>query len=663
MVEKAKEPIKIDLNQFKLHIRIEHKIELTLHFDSPSRRFYLSVIAFVVNEMQKLGRITSIPLEEHFDLLALLNETVGGSAGSSEEEHLLPRIYKKWKDALPNLEEARLFKILGRKKQYDGIGKTHQFSEAEKDSWANLFEYKGSGEHVRLRFSIDKLGASLSDVVIIYGEDPELINADAWESFITSIKQKIEGRPKPEDEYPISMKEPETSVSQERKWKTALPRWWKRPVLAVVIVFVVGVTALAVWKYYLSSPQADFASIKKMAFPLPDKPSIAVLPFTNMSADPQQEFFSDGLTEDIITALSKVPKLFVIASNSTFTYKGKSVKVQQVGEELGVQYMVEGSVRRAEDRVRITVQLIDTLTGHHIWAEKYDRDVKDIFAVQDEITKKIITALQVKLTEGEQAGVYARGTDNLEAYLKVMEANWLYHQSTKDGVLKARQLAKEAITLDQNYAFAYKLLGSTYGIAVHLGLSKNPRETIKRAIELNRKAIEFDDSLAMAHTGLGYWSMYTRQYDTAIAEGKRALELEPNSADVIMGYATILTFAGEPEEAIPLFQEALRLNPKPPNTYRRFLGIALRDSGRYEEAIAQAKKAVEREPNDLIAWVLLAASYSLAGHEEEARTAANEILRLNPKFSVARYQRVSPQKDRAVAKYYCDALRKAGLPE
>jgi adenylate cyclase len=244
-----------------------------------------------------------------------------------------------------------------------------------------------------------------------------------------------------------------------------------------------------------------------------------------------------------------------------------------------------------------------------------------------------------------------------------MKANWLFSQATKDGVLKARQLAEEATALDPNYAFAYKVLGASHGMAMQLGLSKNPRESLKRAIELFRKAIELDDSLAMAHNALGFWSLYTRKYDIALVEGGRAFELEPNSADVIMGYATILSMLGKPEEAIPLYKEALRLNPKPPNTYIRFLGIAFRDSGQYEKAIVQAKKAVEQEPNDLVANVVLTSSLSLAGHEEEARAAAKKIMRLNPKFSVARWQKRSPHKDRAVVKRYCDALRKAGLPE
>jgi TolB-like protein/class 3 adenylate cyclase/Tfp pilus assembly protein PilF len=444
--------------------------------------------------------------------------------------------------------------------------------------------------------------------------------------------------------------------------KTNLGRRWRKIGLSVAVVVLV-VAALGIWQFYMRRPTVEPALAEKMSFPLPDKPSIAVLPFANMSEDPKQEYFSDGITEDIITALSKIPKLFVIARNSTFTYKGKPVKVQQVSEELGVQYVVEGSVRKAEDRVRITAQLIDALSGHHIWAEKYDRNIKNIFAVQDEITKKIITALQIKLTEGEQAGVYSRGTDNLEAYLNAMKANWLLLNGTKDGVLKALDLAKEAVDLDPNYAFAYKVLGAAHGVTLWLQMSKNPRETLKRTIELHQRSVELNDSLAIAHAALGYWLMYVRQHDKAVAEGERAFILEPGSADTIHVYAAILTYAGKRKEAIPLFEEALRLNPKPPTIYLRHYGVALRDSGLYKEANAQAERAIKNEPDDLIAWVLLVSSLSLSGREEEARAAAKEVMRINPKFSVARIQKLTPHKDRAVAKRFGDGLRKAGLPD
>jgi len=358
-----------------------------------------------------------------------------------------------------------------------------------------------------------------------------------------------------------------------------------------------------------------------------------------------------------------VPKLFVIARNSSFTYKGKSVWIPTVGRELGVRYVLEGSVRKAEDKVRVTAQLIDAKTGHHLWAERYDRELKDIFAVQDDITKNIITALHVQLTEGEDARLTARGTDNLQAYLKCSKAGWYNLQSTKEGLFKAKQLAEEAIALDPNYAFAYTVLGASYGIPIFLGISKSPGESLKRAIELSHKAVDLDDSLGRAHAALGYWLTVARQYDKAIAEGRRSMALEPNSAEVIYNYASILTFVGRLEEAIPLFKEAIRLNPMPPNSYLRHFGIALRDSGRYEEAIIQAKKAIEQEPNDFIAWVVLTSSLRLAGRDEEARTAAKEILRISPNFSVAQLEKRAPQKDRAAVKRFCDALRKVGLPE
>jgi len=596
MDEKTKKAISIDLNEFKLHIRLKSRTALTLYFNSPSRRFYLSVIAFVVNEMKKLGKITSIPLEHHLDLLALLNETVGGSAGSSDKENLLPRIYKKWKDALPDLEDAPLFKLLGRKKDYDeGTGKAYLFTEEEKDSWANLFEYKGSEENVRLRFSIDRLGLNLNDndIDIIY---EEYLNEEAWERFISDLKQ-----------------------------------------------------------------ESNVTSVKKMAYPLPDKPSIAVLPLTNMTEDPTQDFFCDGLSEEIITALSKIPKLFVIARNSTFTYKGKSLKVQQVAEDLGVQFVLEGSLRKVGDRIRISSQLTDALSGYHLWAERYDRTVKDMFTIQDEITKNIIAALQVKLTEGEQARIYGKGTDNLEAYLKVMEANWIYSKGTKELVTKARQLLEEAILLDPNYALAYCILAGTHLLEIWLGLSKSPQESVNRAIELCQRAIAMDSSLAQAHMRLGYiYAAMIRQHDKGIAEGEKALALAPNSADIVNGHAMILTYAGRLNEAIPLYREALRLNPKPPNNYYRHFAVALREAGQYDEAIVQLKKAIEQEPNDPLAYLVLTIVYSYAGHQEEARSAAAEVLRIRPTFRIEQLPQ-GTHRDLAIVEHENEALRSAGL--
>jgi len=245
-------PITIDLNEFKLHIALKNRIELTLHFNSPSRRFYLSVIAFVVNEMKRQGKITSIPLEGHHDLLALLNETIGGSAGSSETETLLSRIYRKWQHALPNLEEAPLFMVLGRKKGYEeGIGKTYRFTEAEKDSWANLFEYKGSHENVRLKFAINRIGATLDDVVIVYEDS---LNGEAWEKFISSFKEK---KVKPDQPVPEG---PEVAAPPLGRRRALLPSRYLRVALMAAIVVVLGTVTLAIWKTSLKPDPGDVAS-------------------------------------------------------------------------------------------------------------------------------------------------------------------------------------------------------------------------------------------------------------------------------------------------------------------------------------------------------------------------------------------------------------------
>ena len=656
MVKNAHPSIRIDLNEFKLHIDLKKGSELTLHFNSPSRMFYLSVIALVVNEMKQLGKVTSIPLGKHLDLLVLLNESVGGSAGSSDKKNLLTRIYKKWKDALPNLEEAPLYKVLGRKKEYDEwIGKTYLLTEAEKDSWANLFEYKGSEENVRLKFSIDKIGASLDDVVIAY---EGALDGDAWEMFVSSLKEQVGSIP--EMGAVQSLAEEHVSLTSPIRKLGQSPQFWV--VLVAMVVVIAGVAAMAIWKLHLGPASVKVASTEKMAFPLPDKPSIAVLPFTNMSYDPKQDFFSDGLTEEIITALGRVPKLFVIARNSTFTYKGKPVKVQRVSEELGVRYVLEGSVRKDGDNIRISAQLIDALTGNHLWAESYDRNLSGIFAVQDEITKKIITAMQVKLTEGEQAQSAARGTNNLEAYLKCLQGRELSRRHNPESNAMARQLAEESIALDAMYAEAYALLAATHLNDYFFGISKSPKDSLEKSRVLLQKAIVLDDTYAFAHALLGYTFSITGQHDKAVAEGEKALALNPNSADSHMFFGKILTIAGRYEESIPELKTAIRLNPIPPIIYLFSLGMSYAFTGQYDEAITWCEKAVRQEPNSSQAHLFMAAIYSQAGHDKEARIEAAEVLRINPKFSLEKHAKsmtFKNQEDRERA--FIAPLRKAGL--
>jgi adenylate cyclase len=494
--------------------------------------------------------------------------------------------------------------------------------------------------------------------------------------------------------------------------KKAKPRQWQMAAMGLVLGVIVVVAAIVIWKLYTPSapqpeviskekitaslpekpsstvppsaevvpkekgipplpekvskpvappaPKVEVASKEKMAFPLPDKPSIAVLPFVNMSEDPKQEFFVDGMTEEIITALSKGPNLFVIARESTFTYKGKAVKVKQVSEELGVRYVLEGSIQRSGDRIRVNAQLIDALKGHHLWAERYDRDVKDIFAIQDEIAMKIITALQVKLTSGEMIHVLAKGAKNIDAFTKYLQAVDLWTRLTREANAQARKLLEEAIALDPEYPGPYIGLAKTYGMDVFLGGTESPAQSMAKAFELAQKAISLDNTNGAAYSVLSWLYATKRQYEKAIAESERAISLNPNSAESYMRLGLVLAYAGRAEEGIPYVQNALRLNPFPSPNYFSNLAIIYCESGHYEKAIEAAKRALQSEPNTTFPYATLAISYIRLGREEEARAAAAEILRINPKWSLDRYAKNAPYTQPQVERNIED-LRKAGL--
>jgi adenylate cyclase len=344
-----------------------------------------------------------------------------------------------------------------------------------------------------------------------------------------------------------------------------------RPTRIVALGAVIVFAAVAVIGYFYLRPfsaREEVASKEKMAFPLPEKPSIAVLPFDNMSKESKEEFFSDGITENIITALSKVPQIFVIARNSTFTYKGNPVKVKQVSEELGVQYVIEGSVQKSADRVRITAQLIDALKGHHIWAESYDRELKDIFVLQDEITIKILNGVRVKLTMGGEVSMaqksaerYYKGKQGLDCYLKLMEANGYSQRFNIQDSGIARRMIEEAIVMCPENPMGYLSLGWVYHSDYYLDNKKSSQETLNKGIELAQKALAMDDSLSGPHGLLCAVYLAKREYDKAIAEGERGVALNPGGTAELIQYAASLCYAGRAEEAIPLFQKAIRLNP------------------------------------------------------------------------------------------------------
>ena len=328
---------------------------------------------------------------------------------------------------------------------------------------------------------------------------------------------------------------------------------------------------------------------------------------------------------------------------------------------MGVRYVLEGSVQRSADRVRITAQLIDALTGHHLWAERYDRDLKDIFALQDEITLKIIQALQVKLTVGERAHMVGKGTKNLDAYFKALQANeQLLHQS-RQGSTMAKQLAKEAIALDPKYSVPYRIMANCHILDAYLGFSESPKESVKLAVDAAQKALVLDESDPGTHTCLAWLYIMQRQHDKGIASAERALQLGPGEARAHFNLGHALMYACRFNEAIQYVEEAIRLDPFPPNTYFHVLSVNYRFVGRYEEALVQLKKAHELDPNNLFTHLGLAHTYANLGRMEEARAAAAEVLRLHPKFSLENYAKAMPLKDQSAVDFIIGGLRKAGL--
>jgi adenylate cyclase len=446
------------------------------------------------------------------------------------------------------------------------------------------------------------------------------------------------------------------------KAKEIVGKKWRKIVLAVAVALVIVAAAAAVWNYYLRPSPVETASVEKMAYPLPDKPSIAVLAFENLSGDPEQEYFSDGITEQIISSLSKVPQLFVVARNSTFTYKGKPVKIQKVAEDLGVRHVMEGSVQKSGDRVRITAQIIDAITGHHIWSERYDRDLKDIFALQDEITIEILKAVRIEVTDGEHARYWMKwGSKNLKAYEKTMQGLDRMWRGTKQDNAYARQLFEEAIALDPNYVWPHSHLGWTHFWEARAGWSDSPRKSFKKAFEWAQKTLAMDDSHDLAHSLLGAIYIVSRQYEKALAEGERAVALNPNGA---FGYAIlggIVSGLGRWEDGIVFAKKAIRLDPFPRMTYLFVLGRAYFMTAQYDEAISTFKKALQLNPNMLSLHAFLAACYISSNRQQEAAAEVEEVLRINPKFSLESYAKTLPYKNKSDIERYISALRKAGL--
>jgi adenylate cyclase len=422
---------------------------------------------------------------------------------------------------------------------------------------------------------------------------------------------------------------------------------------------------IQVWRWVGAGSTIPTAS-EVPALELPDKPSIAVLPFENMSGDPEQEYFADGMVEEIITALSRLKWLFVIARNSSFTYKGRSVDIRQVASELGVRYVLEGSVRKAGNKVRITGQLIDAATGVHLWADRFDGDMEDIFDLQDEITTSVVGAIEPRLRLAEVERSRRKQTKNLDAYDLYLRAFPHVEAVTIDDNIEALALLEKAIAIDPNFAPAMAYAAWCYEQRVVRGWSTAEESDIEKGVKLARAAIAADGEDATAVGTAGFvLLMLGREFDAGLAALQRALDLSPNSAllSMLFGWANI--FAGDVDVALASYERARRLSPNAPNAYFFLVGIGMVHllSGRYDEAAEiTSKSAVLNADWDTTYWVL-APAYGYLGRAEDAKTAIARLLALAPGSTVSRFRGTLPFRDNDRLEIILEGLRKAGLPE
>ena len=411
------------------------------------------------------------------------------------------------------------------------------------------------------------------------------------------------------------------------------------------------------------APKAATASDVPRPIPAQsDKPSIAVLAFNNMSGDPEQEYFSDGISEDIITDLSKLSELHVIARNSTFTYKSKPVDVKQVGRDLGVHYVLEGSVRKAGNRVRVTGQLIDVASGAHIWAERFDRDLTDIFAVQDELTREIISALKVKLTPEKKDRLARKNTIDQEAYdlfLRGRERAWL---NTRSGNIEARHLLGRAVTINPEFAAAHAFIGFTQVNDYVNGWAEVPERSLQAGLENAGRAVQMDEAEPQGHYALAVALFFHRETDRALAEARRSVALAPNFAQGHHTIARMLTFSGDAAGAINTIDAYMQLDPLYPDMALYFLAEARFALGQFEEAVTALKQRHGRNPDSATSYALLASCYGHLGRIAESQAAWAEVMRIAPDFSIERQRRTLPYKNPNDFERRIEGMRKAGLP-
>jgi TolB-like protein/DNA-binding SARP family transcriptional activator len=440
-------------------------------------------------------------------------------------------------------------------------------------------------------------------------------------------------------------------------------RRWRKPVFATAAAGLVAVAATGVWLTMRSGEEPRPQATAQHGLTLPDRPSIAVLPFNNMSGDPEQEYFSDGMTEDLITDLSKVSGLFVIARNSSFAYKGRRVDLRKVGQELGVRYVLEGSVRKAGGRVRINAQLIDSGSGGHVWAERFDRKLEDIFDLQDQVTRKIVSALAVTLKPAEVERRSHKTKIDPNAYDVFLRGLERLRRFTPETNIEAREFFRQAMLIDPRYARAVSGLGFAYAMDVFLGAKVDREAALQLAERYVSAGLKLDDTVPQVHFAVSFVHQRYQRYDLAVQAARRAIELDTNYADGYAQLASALIQEGFHKEGLKGVASAIRLNPQRPFFYLEVMARGNFMLGRYDEAAKYYGQVIQANPGFIIAHRGLAASYAHLGRMEDAKWEAAEILTLQPDFSLRAQREMSPFRRKEDMERFIDGLRKAGLPE
>jgi len=508
-----------------------------------------------------------------------------------------------------------------------------------------------TGEGIVLAQRIEQLAEPGG--ICIQGTASETIPRRLNFEYVSLGKQQLKGFENSVRVYTVKSRPGENIPEPEASAKPASSR---QPWAIAAVILLLATTGLIAWLQPWQS-EVERADPDKMSYALPDKPSIAVLPFDNISSDKEQEYFSDGITEDIITDISKISGLFVVARNSTFTYKGKAVKIRQVAEDLGVRYVLEGSVRRAGKQIRITAQLIDALTGNHVWADRYDRDLEDIFSVQSEVATQVAKALAVTLKANENERLFQEYTTNIDAYDVFLQARRTVDKPSKGNILRGEQLFKRVIELDPNFAGGYAGLSFNYSVQIRFQYSSTPSSHLTRAFELANKAIEIDHGYAWGHIALGGAYLAKGEASAAVEAVRQALILEPNGYEPNLFMGFYLQFAGESERAVEHLLVAKRLSPVESVRDRAFMSMAQFMNRNYDETVRLGRR------NSKNGRVMLAAAYTLLDRPDKAAEIVTKLLETHPNFNLSQwsYGKLWEAEENRARLY--NAAKQAGIPE